>query len=234
MLCYQRYVESNSKQPLKLVVFDLDGTLVELELEHFAQQIELTLGKVGLYSPPREKLLELVHKHDVNSLFTSVEETKHFWNNYEDGEIPPPRLFERSLSTVEEVVARGLDVAIATARKYHRDELRRVLQHTGLMKHIDIVSTWHGENWLDKVEQLRKLCKDHLVEPRRCTMVGDTEDDMRSSRSVGFGLRLAMNTGITPVARLQVHKPHRILSCIGEVPPTLDEHSQVGVLTTSE
>ena len=211
---------------LRLAVFDLDGTLVELELEHFAQQIETTLHKMKLYCPSRDKLLEVVAAHKFSTLFESIEQQNAFWHAYEEGEVPTPKLFDRSLVAVEAVVARGMDVAIATARKTNTQEMRSRLEHTGLMKHVELLSTFHGTGWKDKTEQLRQVCKAHRIEPRAAMMVGDTEDDLKSSRDVGFGLRLGMSTGVTPVERLQVHKPFRILSCIGEVPSTIDEYHE--------
>jgi len=211
-------------EPLQLAVFDLDGTLIQLELDHFAQQIEVTLRKMGLHVPPQAQILALVHGHRLSSLFSGPSEQDAFWGHYEEGDPPAPRLFERSLEALEGVVARGLPVAVATARRFHQEELRRRLQHTGLLRHIELISTFHGTSWLDKVEQLRQVCKSHAVEPHRSMMVGDTEDDMRSSFLVGYGLRVAMTTGITPAERLRAHKPHCLLPCIGEIPRVVDEH----------
>jgi phosphoglycolate phosphatase-like HAD superfamily hydrolase len=59
-------------------------------------------------------------------------------------------------------------------------------------------------------------------------MVGDTEDDMQSSLLVGYGLRVAMMTGLTSAERLRAHKPHRVLGCIGEVPLVIDEYHRKG------
>ena len=229
-LWYRGGVEQRDSCSLSLAVFDLDGTLVEFEHEHFAQQIEVTLNKLKLFAPPRDAILRLINEHKVSSLFTGVEQMRSFWTNFEEGEPPPPRAFERSLESLEKVVAQGLDVVIATARKTPPDVMRSRLAHTGLNNHIEVIYTFHDTGWLDKVEQLRTVCRAHSTEPRHAMMVGDTEDDMRSAQMVGFGLRLGMLTGITPEERLRVHKPHKLLKCISEVPGALSDF-RAGILS---
>ncbi len=209
---------------LRLAVFDLDGTLVELDREHFVGQIAKTLEKLGLFCPVRTVLRELVRGHAVNSMFSAPGERERFWAHYEEGELPPPRAFSRAVETVDALVSRGMAVAIATARKSHCEEVRQQLHPTGLTRHTTIISTFHGSDWTDKIEQLRGVCRDAGVKPVASLMVGDSEDDMRSSLHVGFPLRLAIGNGAASHERLRAARPSRILSCISEVPGALDEH----------
>lgn len=225
---YAEIVKMDVPKPLQLAVFDLDGTLVQLEHDHFAQQIEVTLSKMRLHVPPRPEILALINGHRLAALFTGPSQRELFWSHYEEGDPPPPRVFERSIEALDGAVARGLAVSVATARKVHHEELAKRLRSTGLLRHIELISTFHNTGWLDKVEQLRQVCKSHAVEPRRAMMVGDTEDDMQSSLLVGYGLRVAMKTGLTSAERLRAHKPHRVLGCIGEVPLVIDEYHRKG------
>lgn len=209
---------------LRLAVFDLDGTLIELNHEHFAQQIELTMGKLGIFCPPRARILDLIHRQRISSLFSGESEQEAFWSRYDDGECPPPRLFERSLEAVEAVASRGLTVAIATARFNDTDEIRRNLASTGLLRHVTCISTFHGTSWRSKETQLRLVCREHRLDPKAAMMVGDSEDDLRSALNVGFGLRLGKLGTLTPPERLLAHRPWRVLSCIGEVPGEVDRY----------
>ncbi len=211
---------------LKLAVFDLDGTLIELEHEHLAQRIEITLQRMSLFCPPQAEILGLIREHKVNTLFSSAGERAAFWDNYTEGECPPVRLFDKSLATIEEVVSRGLQTAIATARVTRHDEMREHLAASGLLRHVSCITTFYGTEWKDKEEQLRGLCKSHGVEPKASMMVGDSEDDLRSSRNVGFSLRLGKVNGITHPERLLVHRPKKLISCISEVPAAVDEYHE--------
>lgn len=209
---------------IQLAVFDLDGTLVHLELDHFADRITLHLLNYGLIPPPKNELLNLMHTHNLDALFTDPQQKKEFWSSYEDGETPPPRVFERSLYALEEMAHRGLRVAIATARTAHHDEMRERLRNTGILKHVQVLSTFHNSKWTNKVEQLQLLCSKMRIHPEHSMMVGDSHDDMKSARVVGFRLRLAIDNGLAWRDLVLAESPDRLLACVGEVPAALDEY----------
>ncbi len=216
-----------SLSQLQLAVFDLDGTLVEIEHEHFAERIGFTLKKIGLEPPPIDQILQVVHQHTLPKLLLELDGPKLekiFWDLFDEGDIPPLRLFDQTLYTLEEVVSRGMQVAIATARQSHHDEMRARLAATGILKHVQFISTFYQTGWKNKIEQLKLVCAQHRIEPDLAMMVGDSADDMRSSAMAGFALRLAMKNGVTEESLLQAQAPDRMIECIGEVPSAVDEY----------
>ena len=208
-------------------LFDLDGTLVHLEHEHYAERIHITLHKLSMPAPPAIEILQRVNNHALKTLFESPEHERAFWDAYEDGELPTVRAFERSIHALEGAIDRGLHVAIATARRDHEQDLRDRLRHTGILKHTHFLSTFHQTGWANKVEQLRQVCQRFNVEPSSSLMVGDSQDDMRSSKALGFGLRLAINNGLPWHSLVLAENPDRVLHCVGEVPSAIDEHHGV-------
>ncbi|MEY4668756.1 MAG: hypothetical protein RL518_1455 [Pseudomonadota bacterium] len=212
---------------LSLAVFDLDGTLVELEIEHFIDHAVETTRSLGFPVPTRERIRQLMHSHTIEELFPpeAREEAVHkYWHSYDAREIPAPRLIEGALATLEEMVARGFDLAIATARTVQAEELREILRPTGITNHVEFLSTWWNTGWTEKREQLFGLCREHRIDPSKAMMVGDSLDDMRSSSSCGFGLRIGLLHGIHSHEVLMSAQPDYVVDSVTKVPPILDLH----------
>lgn len=207
---------------LKLGIFDLDGTLIHLEHEYFADQIEANLKLLGMQCPSHAEIRFMVDAHDLTPLFSDKDEERVFWANYEEGDPPQLRLFEPALSTITNILDRNMDVAIATARQESVDDMKRKLAHTGLLNHVDFISTFYGTSWRDKIEQITLACHHHGVSPEHSMMVGDGPGDMMSAAAVGCGLRIAIKNGHTPLDFIIKYTPHAVVSCIGEVPHHLD------------
>jgi phosphoglycolate phosphatase-like HAD superfamily hydrolase len=221
------FVSMAQPSQLKLAVFDLDGTLVELEIEHFVEHAVETTRSLGIEVPSRERIRHLMHTHSIEQLFPPEERPralKAYWHNYDARLIPAPRLINGALATLEEMVSRGFDLAIATARTVHADELREILRPTGIMSHVEFLSTWWQTGWTEKREQLESLCREHKVEPVQALMVGDSVDDMRSSRACGFGLRVALLNGMHHHEVLSSESPDYLIESIGQVPSLVDQH----------
>lgn len=214
-----------------LAVFDLDGTLVELEIEHFIDHAIATTEKLGVPAPSRERIRHLMRTHRIEELFPPEERERAihaYWHFYDARQIPAPRLIEGALATLEEMVARGFDLAIATARTVQADELREILRPTGITHHVEFLSTWWNTSWTGKREQLIELCREHRVDPCRAMMVGDSIDDMRSASSCGFGLRIGLLNGMHTRELLMSAHPDYLVESVTAVPSVLDTHSSTG------
>ena len=216
---------------LSLAVFDLDGTLVELEIEHFIDHAIEVTGRLGFPVPTRERIRHLMRTHTIEELFPAEERERaihEYWHAYDARQIPAPRLIEGALATLEEMVARGFDLAIATARTVQADELREILRPTGITNHIEFLSTWWETGWTEKREQLFGLCREHRVNPSQAMMVGDSIDDMRSSGACGFGLRIGLLNGMHIPDVLRSAQPDYLIESVTDVPSVLDTHVQRG------
>lgn len=215
------------RSDLTLAVFDLDGTLVELEIEHFIDHAIAGTMKFGVPVPTRERVRQLMRNHTIEELFPPEvrEQAIHeYWHSYDPRQIPAPRLIDGALATLEEMVARGFDLAIATARTLQADELREILRPTGITNHVEVLSTWGNTGWTEKREQLVGLCREHRVAPSQAMMVGDSIDDMRSASSCGFGLRIGLLNGIHAHEVLMSARPNYVVDSVTKVPSVLDRH----------
>jgi len=220
-------METSTTSDLSLAVFDLDGTLVELEIEHFIDHAIEVTGRLGFPVPTRERIRHLMRTHTIEELFPAEERERaihEYWHAYDARRIPAPRLIEGALATLEEMVARGFDLAIATARTVQADELREILRPTGITNHIEFLSTWWETGWTEKREQLLRLCREHRIQPTRAMMVGDSIDDMRSAAVCGFGLRIGLLNGMHTNEVLLSVQPDYLIDSVTEVPTVLDKH----------
>jgi phosphoglycolate phosphatase-like HAD superfamily hydrolase len=219
---------TNKNSNLSLAVFDLDGTLVELEIEHFIDHAIEVTNKLGFPVPTRERIRHLMHTHTIEELFPpdARERAIHeYWHAYDARQIPTPRLIDGVLGMLEEMVSRGFDLAIATARTVQADELREILRPTGITNHVEFLSTWWDTGWTEKREQLFGLCRQHRVHPASAMMVGDSIDDMRSAGSCGFGLRIGLLNGMHTHEVLVSAQPDYLVESVIEVPAVLDKHA---------
>ena len=213
--------------PLRLGVFDLDGTLVELEIEHFVDHAIAVTTSLGFEVPSREHIRHLMRTHRIEELFPAAEREKAvhaYWHHYDARQIPAPRLIDGALATLEEMVARGFDLAIATARTVQAEELHEILRPTGITNHVEFLSTWWNTGWTHKQQQLERLCRDHSVDPSQALMVGDSIDDMRSAQACGFGLRVGLLNGMHHRDVLSSVQPHYLVESVVQVPGVLDRH----------
>lgn len=226
-LWYRKCMGKDGKPELSLAVFDLDGTLVELEIEHFIDHAIEVTRSLGFTVPTRARIRHLMRTHTIEELFPVEERERcihQYWHSYDARQIPAPRLIEGSLATLEEMVARGFDLAIATARAVQADVLREILRPTGITNHVEFLSTWWDTGWTEKREQLVGLCREHRIDPVQAIMVGDSIDDMRSSASCGFGLRVGLLNGMHTHEVLLSAQPDYLIESVAEVPSVLDKH----------
>jgi phosphoglycolate phosphatase-like HAD superfamily hydrolase len=219
---------NRAPQRLSLAVFDLDGTLIELEIEHVVDHIVSFLTARKLAVPTRDRIRHLLRAHRYEEIFPEEGRARialESWDSYDPRTTPTPKLFDGTLATLEEMVSRGFELAIATARTMHTEELREVLRPTGILKHVEFLSTWYKTGWTGKVEQLRGVCREHSLPPAAAMMVGDSCDDIRSSRAVGFGLNIALRSGMHLEEMLVLEEPHYVIDSVTEVPKTVDRFS---------
>lgn len=217
----------------KAVFFDLDGTLVDLhgplyvascralrKLGHNAdlslEQFHASLGGDdpwrSLAAQYQPEYLKLVFAY----LIAELDSTERL-------EVLP-----HVADTLAGLKHRGYATAVITSRPGESQRLVEKLAMVGLAQHLDQVITQAKATLaaLDKTASLIQAAALAEVAPRDCVYVGDEPRDMMAATKAGYGVSIAVATGIVNVASLRAHPQHRaghVLASMSELLPLLDQ-----------
>ncbi len=191
--------------PNKLCLFDLDGTLVHHENDHFYNVAITIYNNLGKTAPSAQYFNEMLEKHTLFSDIPEIERQEfqlEFWKCFEKANWPMAREIDGAVECLERFVIAGSKVAIVTARTQLPDEVEHCLKDTGLLKHIHVVSTMGEPDLLNrittpdlKVPQIYKVCKRVGVPPNDCMLAGDAPHDITSAQLAGVNLTVALLSG---------------------------------------
>ena len=184
----------------ELVIFDLDGTLIEFHHDFLFDQTDRVLRQLGFDPVPRPLLSRYFSEFDYFQFVEAKEResfVERFWQLFDWDRLPQPMLLPGSLAAVAELTGRGIRTAIATARVTSESELRQTLGHTGLLEHVSCLATRASAevHWTDKTGSIREVCHRLKISPRKALMVGDNPTDITSAKTAGVGYTVAVSTG---------------------------------------
>lgn len=214
---------------IKLAVFDLDGTLVHLEYDFFYQQIARIFPLLGAAVPEKRDIYELVRNHQV---FHCIEEARRqelhdrFWEHFDFASRPAARMIPGALGVVEQLVSQGYEVAIATARSEAVEIVRAYLEPAEINQHVSVLSTFSGQSWKDKTQQLLNVCHELKITPGESLMAGDAPGDIISARNAGFALEVGVLSGESAPHILDSLKPHALLEDVLPVPEIIEQYHE--------
>lgn len=223
-------MSASERKRLELGVFDLDGTLIELELEHFHDEVRRLFPILGAAVPERDLIHELTRNRKIfHGVHVDQRETfeAEFWRRFDRNSQPPARLIANALETLEQLVAMGLSLVVATARSEAVHLIREYLHPIGINDHLQFISSFSGESWRDKTTQLENLCKRCEITPDRAFMAGDTVGDVLSGQKAGFSLTIGVLSGEYQRADLEAAQAHVIVEHVGEIPGLLRARYEV-------
>lgn len=218
---------------LRLVVFDIDGTLVDsaaLIAESFAE----AFAAVGRAAPSRAAVLAEVGLSlpvAVARLLPEAGEEDHaravqgYRDNYlrlraEQG-AAAVRLFEGAKETIEALAARP-EVLIGAATGMAMRGLLHVLDAHDLRRHFVARQSADGNPSKPHPAMLEAALREAGVEPGQAVMVGDTSYDMEMAVNAGV-TGLGVNWGHHPREALIAAGAVRVIDSFKELPSALEE-----------
>jgi len=184
---------SSRVRRVRLLVFDLDGTLVDSKTD-LANSVNHTLGAFGIRPLPHPTIFRYVGNGATHLIRRSLgpdreavlpDALRHFLDHYArhllDTTIPYPGVAE-SLAAQ----ARSYDMAVLTNKPLGMTEA--ILSALSLSRHFAEV---HGGDSFDSKkpdpEGLRAILSSRAVSPETALMVGDSANDVLAGRGAGTG-----------------------------------------------
>ena len=181
--------------PLKLVIFDCDGTLVDSQHMIVAAMTQ-AYGAHGLPVPDRETLLSIVGLSLIEAFTTLGQGAKQFpvaslAEHYKlafhalrrSGQHMEP-LYPGAADAIEMLARRG-DVALGIATGKSQRGVRLVLGHHGLIERFVTIKTADDAPSKPDPGMVLDAMRDAGVAPENTVVVGDTVYDIAMARAAG-------------------------------------------------
>lgn len=221
------------QQP-ELIVFDLDGTLVD-SAPDLAFAVDAMLERLGL--PPRGLQevrawigngVSMLVKRALSGQMQPDKEPERFGEGLAAfTEIYAAHLCERGglfpgvLEGLRELKRQGFRLAVVT-NKPSRFTLP-LLEQLGVAGYLDYIGCGdHFEQHKPHPEPLLKTAARFGVRPEHALMIGDSANDVRAARAAGYGV-LVVSYGYCSAARVEDLHADGVIHSLAELPELLKQ-----------
>ena len=180
--------------PLKLVVFDCDGTLVDSQ-GMICAAMQRTYDAHGLPVPPRERVLSIVglslHEafselagDEAHPVASMVERYKAIFAELRMAGDHPETLFPGAREAVERLAAQS-DLLLGMATGKSQRGVKAVLEPLGLYRHFHTIQTADDGPSKPHPAMVEQAMRAAGAIPARTVVVGDTVYDVAMARAAG-------------------------------------------------
>jgi HAD superfamily hydrolase (TIGR01549 family) len=217
-------MQSRLRRDVELVVFDLDGTLVDSR-EDIAGAVNQGLQAVGGPGRPGEDIYPLIGR-PLLQIFAellppglgarAVEAQAVFRRYYLDHCFDRSRLYPGVVECIERM--KSVPLAVATTKMTFM--AIRVIEHTGLAPHFSLVQGSDDIPHKPDPTLLRIVLGKTGKQAERSWMVGDTVYDIQAGKAAGMRT-CAVTYGIGSVADLGEECPDLMVASLAELPSRL-------------
>jgi phosphoglycolate phosphatase-like HAD superfamily hydrolase len=206
----------------KLVIFDLDGTLIEFHHDYLFEETERIILQLKKPSVSRDVLWETFSEFDFFKFVGEEHRDKFietFWTMFNWNNFPKPKFIPGAREIVEKITMQGLHASIATSRCVPVEKLKVTLQDTGLPSLVSHITSRSGDHihWTDKRGLIMEVCEALKVNPSDAMMIGDIPTDISSAKECGIGTTVAVLSGGVREDVLAREKPNYIIPNVGKL-----------------
>ncbi|MBI4177426.1 MAG: HAD family hydrolase [Candidatus Aenigmarchaeota archaeon] len=221
---------------LKLVIFDLDGTLIDAR-KNLKENINYALKANGyppftgnrVYTLIGRPLIDIykmtLPRSDARLAEKLVRDyRKRYKKTCHIGVKILPGV-ERALNTLK---FGGFKLAIATAKGEAQTKL--LLKRLGLFKHFDLIVGYrYGKVKMrpkPHPDMILHIIKRLKIDKRKAIMIGDTQLDVHAGKNAGvytIAVKSGVRLGITKIAEIKSARPDAMIESIRELPAYLQK-----------
>ena len=211
------------------IFFDLDGTLTD-PVEGITKSIAHALGKLGVASPPLEKLHWCIgpplHK-SFEKMLGCEKKAKlavhHYRERYAAEGMFENKAYEGIMEALSALKNSGFELFVATSK--YNVIAEKVIEHFGFHSFFrKIYGSEHDGTRADKSELISFILSQEGLKSSRCFMVGDREHDMIGARNNGLR-RVGVAWGYGTRHELESSGAGVILNCPRELQPYFEDIS---------
>lgn len=207
-------------QGIKLIIFDLDGTLVDA-YPAIVNSFNYTMKRLSY--PPQNNLVirRAVGWGDANLLkpFIKREDLKRalfiYRNHHKRALLKGARLFSRTEQLLAYLRNQGYHLGIASNRPSRFSWI--IIRHLRLGKYFEYVlcadRIKHGK---PHPEILQRIMRRFKARPQETLYIGDMNIDAQAGRRAGIKT-IIVTTGSSSKTQIKKEKPYQILKRIGEL-----------------
>lgn len=205
---------------IKAILFDLDGTLLDVELDNFiSQYLELLAQSIAHIVPPKKFISKIIkaskaieennRKHLNEDIYSKVcfpldgysrKEIQPFLDKFYENDYSKLRKWTRrkpeARAVVQTVFDKGYDVVIATTPLLPATAIEQRLEWAGVAdfpyRLITTIENSHATKSLTHLLYYDQILDKIGYPPETCLMVGDEDKDMIAKR---LGVKTFLITG---------------------------------------
>jgi phosphoglycolate phosphatase len=224
--------------PIEAVIFDLDGTLANFNLDYKALRGEVKEYLIHSGVPPsvlnvNESVFEMLNKAEIyiknngksEQTFEAIRsQALNIAEKYELDASKTTSLLPGAIETLKELKKMGLKMAICTtscdkAANY-------IVQRFKVDNYFQIlVSRDKVKNVKPSTEQCETALKALKVRPKSMLVVGDSEADMKSGRELK-AVTVGLTTGFATKEQLTVAGANYIITALTDLPTLIKERNK--------
>jgi phosphoglycolate phosphatase-like HAD superfamily hydrolase len=206
---------------IKLVVFDLDGTLISSHETIYRSTLE-ALKKVGINAPmPEKEFYNMIglHFEDIFEKFGfKVPDFEKFISIYKSlyfTYIDSSAMYNGVEELLNMLIQQKIKIGLLTTKAQDQAEL--ILKHFQLYSRFDyVMGRRFGLNHKPSPEPLLKICDDLKINIEKTLIVGDSELDIQCGKNAG-SKSCAVTYGYRTREELEKEQPDFVVDNIIEV-----------------
>jgi phosphoglycolate phosphatase len=211
--------------PLRLAIFDLDGTIVDSK-HNIIQAVTEVAQTMCLDCPPPEQIPRVIGLslgEALATLFPGLDPTAHQTLDREYREAfnrmrlrPDHRepLFEGTLGALEDLERAGFLLGIATGKAQRGVDY--FLKKNGFEKRFITIQTPDVAPGKPHPGMVLRAMSETGVEPVNTVMIGDTSYDIQMARAAGVGA-IGVSWGNHSVTELKTAGAHHLIERLGDL-----------------